>query len=812
MYTLEAIANITHGELIGSSSSIQSFIIDSRELLQTEGVCFVALSTERNNGHRYIPALIKSGVTAFLVNAADYNKEWKGAAFIVVKDTLKALQTLAAHHRQQFDIPVIGITGSNGKTIVKEWLYQTLKEMYVICRSPRSYNSQVGVPLSVLNMRSFHTLAIFEAGISKPGEMELLHQIIQPTIGVFTGLGSAHDEGFTHRTQKLTEKFKLFHQVKSLIVNSSGLNSIPLVTSVRESLTIGQSPGYDIYYRRIGDQLEINYRNEKSLVAFPLTDAASVSNASTVAAVLFSLGLKPSDVANSLKVLQPVALRLESRQGTNNTVIINDYYNSDLESLKIAIAYLAQQTRHARKIVIVSDLNETGLPSKDLYQQVAAITETGRVDKLIGIGHEISANASLFPEGSLFFESTEKFIAALPALTPQLEASVILLKGARSFGFEQISGVLQLKSHDTVLDINLNHLTSNINYYRRLVGPNVKLMCMVKAMGYGSGSPEVAARLQHAGVHYLAVAYADEGVELRNAGITLPVMVMSPEQGAFEDLIAYRLEPEIYSFRMLHEFAAHLSQSGITEPYPVHIKLDTGMHRLGFMANEVKQLCQVLRETPSLKVASVFSHLAASDDSLLDKFTHEQIAAFESSTNLLHQTLGYDFIRHICNSGGISRFPHAHFDMVRVGIGMYGIGVDEDEQQQLLNVGTLRTRISQIKTIAAGDTVGYGRRGQVSTPKTIAVIPIGYADGFSRSLGNGKHGVYIHGQFCPTIGSICMDMCMVDVTGIFCTEGDDVTIFSNATHIKKQAEVMGTIPYEVLTAVSSRVKRVYSYE
>ena len=812
MYTLEEIANITNGELIGPSHSAQSFIIDSRELLQAEGACFVALKTDRNNGHRYISSLIKTGVNCFIVNAVDYNKEWKGASFVVVEDTLKALQALAKHHRQQVDIPVIGITGSNGKTIVKEWLYQTLKELYIICRSPRSYNSQVGVPLSVLNLRSFHTLAIFEAGISKPGEMDVLNQIIQPTLGIFTGLGSAHDEGFTHRTQKLNEKFKLFHQAKTLVVNTSGMNSIPLVTSARETITIGQSPGNDLYYRKIGDQLEINYRNEKRLIAFPLSDAASISNAATVAGVLFSMGIKHDEVAKGLCELQPVALRLESRQGTNNTVIINDYYNSDLESLKIAVAYLAQQTRHPRKVVVVSDLSETGLPPEVLYQQVAAITATGKIDLLIGIGHAISANANLFPQGSLFFESTEKFISALPSLTQQIEASVILLKGARSFGFEHISSVLQLKSHDTVLEINLNHLASNINHYRRLAGPHVKLMCMVKAMGYGSGSPEVAARLQHAGVQYLAVAYADEGVELRNAGITLPVMVMSPEHGAFEDLIAYRLEPEIYSFRMLNDFVAHVSQSGITDPFPVHIKLDTGMHRLGFMPNEIKQLCQVLRQTPALKVASVFSHLAAADDPSFDKFTEEQIKAFELGTQQLREALGYDFIRHICNSGGIRRFPKAHFEMVRVGIGMYGIGVNEEEQQELLNVGSLRTRISQIKALPTGETVGYGRRGVVNAPKTIAVIPIGYADGFSRSLGNGKHGVYIHGQFCPTIGSICMDMCMVDVTGIFCTEGDEVTIFSNAAHILKQAEVMGTIPYEVLTAVSGRVKRVYSYE
>jgi len=812
MYTLEEIAEITGGTVKGPSGTIQSFIIDSRELLQTEEVCFIALKTERNNGHRYVSDLIKSGVKMFLVNETDYTEKWTGVSFVIVHDTLKAIQTLAIHHRKKFDIPVIGITGSNGKTIVKEWLYQSLKDVYVICRSPRSYNSQVGVPLSVLNLRPIHTLAIFEAGISKPGEMDVLNQIIQPTIGVFTSLGSAHDEGFTHRTQKLNEKFKLFENARTLVVNTGGLTSIPLVKSIKETFKIGQSPAYEINYRMVGDQLNLEYKNTKLTIPFSFTDAASVSNAATVAGVLFALGIKHEVVTKAIQQLQPVALRLESRQGTHNTIVINDYYNSDLDSLKIAVAYLSQQTRHTRKILIASDLIETGLSPDELYDAVSSITRTEKVDLFIGIGPVISSCAAKFPAHSLFYESTEKFIAALPSLMTQLASSVILLKGARSFGFEQISSILQLKSHDTVLDINLNHLTSNINYYRKLVGPDVKLMCMVKAMGYGSGSSEVAARLQHAGVHYLAVAYADEGVELRQAGITLPIMVMSPEQGAFDDLITHRLEPEIYSFKLLNDFVTHLIQSGVTEPYPVHIKIDTGMRRLGFMTHEIKQLCSTLLNNPSLKIASVFSHLAASDDSALDKFTVSQIEQFEIATQALQHSLGYAFIKHICNSAGITRFKQAHYDMVRVGIGMYGIGANEDEQTSLLHVGTLRSRISQIKTLQKGDTVGYGRRGEINDHSTIAIIPIGYADGFSRMLGNGKHGVYIHGQFCKTIGSICMDMCMVDITGLYCSEGDEVLIFSEASHIKKQAEVMGTIPYEVLTAVSGRVKRVYSYE
>lgn len=812
MYTTEEIAEITGGTVKGPSGIIQSFIIDSRELLQTADVCFIALKTERNNGHRYILDLIKSGVRSFLVNKAEVQEQWTGVSMVLVDDTLKAIQALAKHHRQKFDIPVIGITGSNGKTIVKEWLYQSLKEVYVICRSPRSYNSQVGVPLSVLNLRPMHTLAIFEAGISKPGEMEVLNQIIQPTVGVFTSLGSAHDEGFTHRTQKLNEKFKLFENARTLIVNTGGLTSIPLVKSVKETFKIGQSPAYEVNFRMMGDKLNIEHQNTKLSIPFAFTDAASASNAATVAGVLFALGIKHEAVTFALSQLQPVALRLESRQGTHNTIVINDYYNSDLDSLKIAVAYLSQQTRHPRKILIASDLIETGLSPNELYDAVSAITKTEKIDLFIGIGPVISSCADKFPNHSLFFESTEKFISALPSLMSQLASSVILLKGARSFGFEQISGILQLKSHDTVLDINLNHLTSNINYYRKLVGPDIKLMCMVKAMGYGSGSAEVAARLQHAGVHYLAVAYADEGVELRQAGITLPIMVMSPEQGAFDDLIAHRLEPEIYSFKLLNEFVSHLIQSGVTESYPVHIKIDTGMRRLGFMTQEIKQLCSTLQNNPTLKIASVFSHLAASDDPSLDKFTQTQIEQFETATNALQQSLGYPFMRHICNSAGITRFKHAHYEMVRVGIGMYGIGANEEEQHALLHVGTLRSRISQIKTLQKGDTVGYGRRGELKENSSIAIIPIGYADGFNRSLGNGKHGVYIHGQFCKTVGSICMDMCMVDITGLYCSEGDEVLIFSEASHIKKQAEVMGTIPYEVLTAVSGRVKRVYSYE
>ncbi|MBL7918890.1 MAG: bifunctional UDP-N-acetylmuramoyl-tripeptide:D-alanyl-D-alanine ligase/alanine racemase [Bacteroidia bacterium] len=815
MYSLQQIAEIGNAKFIGATNNkVSIFLNDSRALQSPVDTLFIALKTQRNDGHNYIPDLIEKGVSSFLIqeHAFDVSKfKNAGVSFVVSADPLKTMQTLAAYHRKQFSIPVIGITGSNGKTVVKEWLYQLLKSNFSICRSPKSYNSQIGVPLSVLNLNHSHTLAIFEAGISLPNEMDVLAEIISPTIGVFTSIGSAHDEGFDTREQKINEKLKLITTCDKKVIN--GLHKHQLTSqTLKNVLIVSEFDDADLRINFVNDTLELKGAAANYHYKIPFSDKASILNISTCVAVLMQMGFKENDIAQRLLSLQSVALRLEIKNGINNALIINDYYNSDLDSIKIALNYLAQQNRRVRKVVIVSDLEQSGISANSLYKQLAELFTQNKIDLVVGIGKEISNHKPLFKANSLFFADTQSFINQFKLINYQFSEASILLKGARSFGFENISRLLQLKSHDTVFEINLNKLINNVNYYRSLISSNVKLMCMVKAMGYGSGGAEIAKTLQHIGVNYLAVAYADEGVELRQSQVTLPIMVMSPEEDALEDIINYQLEPEIYSFKVLSAFVKKLDALGVTEPYPIHLKIDTGMHRLGFEEKDLEQLISELKNYPQLKVRSVFSHLAGTDNPALDEFTKEQIHIFEKVYSAIELTLNYSVLKHICNSGGITRFKDAHYDMVRLGIGMYGIGVQADEQSKLENVGSLITRISQIKKVDKEQTVGYNRNGKLDKDTAIATIPIGYADGFSRMLGNGKHGVYINGKFCKTVGNICMDMCMIDITGMDCKEGDEVIIFENAEQIHKMAEALNSISYEVLTNVSARVKRVYVQE
>ncbi|MBX3164089.1 MAG: bifunctional UDP-N-acetylmuramoyl-tripeptide:D-alanyl-D-alanine ligase/alanine racemase [Bacteroidetes bacterium] len=815
MYTSQQIAHITNSEFLGKRHyAVNYFLTDSRNLQAPHETLFVALKTARNNGHNYIEQLIESGVKSFLIQEHEFDvSKYKNAdvSFIVSKNSLKALQTLATHHREKFSIPVIGITGSNGKTVVKEWLYQLLKNDYVICRSPKSYNSQIGVPLSVLNLNASHTLAIFEAGVSQPNEMETLANIIKPSLGILTSIGSAHDEGFENEAQKISEKLLLFKTCNATILNGIAKNKIS-ENQISNPVFVSGFDDADLKFSFSNDTLSLKSKTQSFNFKIPFSDQASVSNAATCAAMLLHLGYDEKTIAQKLLSLQAIALRMEIKNGIHNSLLINDYYNSDLDSLKIALNYLQQQNRRAKKIVIVSDIEQSGISAKELYHQLANLFSQSGIDLIVGIGREISSFKPLFKAGSLFFNNTKHFISQFQLVNFQFSNSTILLKGARSFGFEDISRLLQQKSHDTVFEINLNKLTNNVNYYRSLISSDVKLMCMVKAMGYGSGSVEIAKTLQHIGVNYLAVAYADEGVELRQAQIHLPVMVMNPEEDALEDIINYRLEPEIYNFKMLHSFVNRLDTLGITEPFPVHIKIDTGMHRLGFEENEFEKLVSELKKFPQLKVQSIFSHLAGSDNPDLDDFTNEQIRIFEKAFLLIEKTLGYTVIKHICNSAGISRLKNAHYNMVRLGIGMYGIGVNSAEQAKLENVGVLKTRISQIKHVHKNDTVSYNRSGKIEKETSVATLPIGYADGFSRALGNGKHGVYIKGKFCKILGTVCMDMCMVDITNVDCNEGDEVIIFENAVQLSEIAQALNTITYEVLTNVSGRVKRVYVQE
>lgn len=813
MYTLSHIAHLVKGSLHGIAEMPYShFATDSRQIVNTEEVLFFALVSERNDAHHYIDELIEKGVKAFVVSNKEYIRN--KASFVLVEDTLKALQDLAAYHRSQFNIPVIGITGSNGKTIVKEWLYQLLKEDKVICRSPKSYNSQLGVPLSVLNLTKDHQLAIFEAGISQLGEMQRLQHIIKPTIGILTSLGQAHDEGFKNREQKLAEKWKLFAGTERVIVNKYDDPTLAFSENMCITVGSGNDCTYKLYYV-LGKQtstIEMTYATKKETFNVPFVDKASVLNCATCIATLLYLGYTHNVIQKRLENLQSIALRLEVKNAVNNSIIINDFYNSDLDSIRIALSFLNQQHRREKKVVIVSDIDQSGRKEEVLYSELANMLKQNNVDKLIGIGRGILKNKILFPENSLFYEDVNALLADERKLKEQLHNSSILLKGAHRFDFEQISRSLQLKSHDTILEIDLNKLTHNVNHYRSLIGKQTQLMCMVKAMGYGSGSSEIAKTLQHIGVNYLAVAYADEGVEIREAAITLPIMVMSPERDSFEDIITYNLEPEIYSFKLLEEFIQALDKMGVQEAFPVHLKIDTGMKRLGFEPEDLDQLCDVLKRTRQIRVKSIFSHLVGSDNKDLDKFTWLQVEQFKTASEKIEKAVGYITIKHICNTGGISRFKNAHFNMVRLGIGMYGFGVDEQENMQLQNVNTLRTRISQIKSVKAHETIGYNRNGVAQQNMRIATIPIGYADGFHRSLGNGNHGVWIHDKFCRTIGNICMDMCMVDITSVNCKEGDEVIVFETSAQVIQMAQAMNSIPYEVLTGISSRVKRIYTQE
>jgi len=648
-------------------------------------------------------------------------------------------------------------------------------------------------------------------------EEQVLEKVIKPQIGVLTSLGNAHDEGFSDIEHKLNEKLKLFIHCETVIINALAIPN-EAHCLLPKALLIAKEPGAFLQVEQIvskGIQTSITakYNNQSISCIIPFTDTASIHNALTCWAVLLHLGINSNEIQKRLLALQPVAMRLELKLGSNNCVLINDFYNSDINALEIALHHQKQQHRGGKKVVVLSDIEQSGKTSKELYESVAKLIRQFNIDVFVGIGHEISSQRQLFHVDSFFFETTNAFINESKTNSRlQFKDAIILLKGARKYEFEGISKLYQQKSHDTVLEINLNKLIHNINFYRSQIDKTTKLMCMVKATGYGSGSAEIAFTLQHHHIDYLAVAYADEGVELRKAGIHLPIMVMNPEESSYNDMIDYRLEPELFSFKVANEFLQALQLKAISEPYPVHIKIDTGMHRLGFEEQQIDDLCNFLKKETELKVKSIFSHLVASDDKAFDDFTNQQIKFFDSLSRKIEQAVGYSAIKHICNSGAITRFKNAHYNMVRLGIGMYGIGFNDIEKQNLENISALKTRISQLKHVMPGDTVGYSRKGVIRESKVIATIPIGYADGFSRRLGNATFSVMINHHLCPTVGNICMDMCMVDVTGVACKEGDEVIVFENNEQLMKLSESMETIPYEVLTNISSRVKRVYVQE
>ncbi len=826
MFKLSEIVDIVNGELIrktGNNPEITDILVDSRRLITPDHCIFFALPGRHRSGNDYIPELYHKGIRTFVVASNNLKlEEFPEASFILVKNTLAALQALAAAHRKKFDIPVIGITGSNGKTIVKEWLFQLLSAQHKVVRSPKSYNSQIGVPLSVWQMEPGHELAIFEAGISMPDEMEKLQAVIRPRIGIFTNIGEAHSENFISINQKVGEKLKLFTKVETLVYCSdhAAVQQVLIRSQILETVTAftwSRKQAADLQITAVmksrpgHTQISGKYKGELLDIEIPFVDEASIENAIHCWATLLLMGVATDIIKSRMAILQPIAMRLEMKAGINHCTIINDSYNSDINSLSIAIDFLNQQSQHKKRTIILSDILQSGKDADELYSEIATILKQKNIGRVIGIGPAISRQAEAFEMEKSFYPSTEAFLQKFSFTSFSNET--ILLKGARVFEFEQISKALQQKTHETVLEINLNAMVNNLNYFRSKISPITKIMAMVKAFSYGSGSFEIANLLQFHRVDYLAVAYADEGVELRKAGIILPIMVMNPEEHSFDVMIQHNLEPEIYNFRILGALERAIKKNILpsNKPVKIHIKLETGMHRLGFEEADLDKLEQRLVNNKRLYVQSVFSHLAASDDPGSDDFTHGQIEEFRSMCDRLCSAINRPVIRHMMNSAGITRFPDAHFDMVRLGISLYGVASNPEDEERLQNVSTLRSTISQIKKVAAGQRVGYGSV-TIDTDKDIAVVPVGYADGLDRRLGHGRGYLLINGDRAPIIGNICMDMCMVDVTGIKAREGDNVIIFGNDRPVTSLAADLDTIPYEVMTSLSGRVKRVYYQE
>ena len=813
------IATIVKGKLTGPPGLLVNDIItDTRQLSFAEGLLFFALRGKNHDGHNFIDNLYKKGIRIFVVERLPDNSDsYNGAAFIVTRSTVEALQLLASYKRKTFKSPVIGVTGSTGKTVVKEWLADILGLTTSVIRSPKSYNSQIGVPLSVWKLDDKYKLGIFEAGISQPGEMDKLQKVIDPDFGVITNIGDAHRENFRDDKTKAEEKLKLFinsslivycrdydiiHQ--SILMNEV-FNSKKLVdwscenNSAKAFVKKSSVPGGHT-------RVQIRFDGNTNTFEIPFSDRASVENAITVAVLCLALGTKPDIISRGIAGLVSVAMRMEMKSGINNCQLIEDYYNSDPGSLGMALEYLKSQ-KGRETALILSDFVQSGRDEKDLYGEVARLVKKTGIKKFIGIGSALVRNSSQFEKGSLFFYTTDEFINNLNSLDFRNE--IILIKGARIFEFEKIGKLLEQQIHQTVLEVNLDAISHNLNEFRRLLNQGTRIMAMVKAFAYGAGPAEISALLEYHRVSYLAVAYPDEGVELRNSGVTLPVMVMNPDPAASELLIKYSLEPEIYSLLSFEQFTAVAYRHGLIN-YPVHIKIDTGMHRLGFMPEDVDSLAKRIKSRDCVRVVSVFSHLSASEDPSLDNFSHHQVKVFLKAVQQIHDAVGYDFLRHILNSSGIARFPEYQFEMVRPGIGMYGVG--HFEGLALKTAGRFKTRISQIKKIREGEPVGYGCADVSENERIIAILPVGYADGLNRKLGNRKGNMFIKGKKVSIIGNICMDMCMVDVTGLNAEPGDEAEIFGEQISIEEIAEICQTIPYEILTSIPRRVKRVFFRE
>lgn len=821
-YSIEKVTTLIGARRYGDKAANIGFLLtDSRSLCFPEETLFFALKSGRRNGHDFIPDLYRRGVRNFVVDELpqDYASTYAGSNFLKVISPLEALQRLAERHRDEFNIPIVGVTGSNGKTIVKEWLYQLLSPSLSVTRSPRSYNSQIGVPLSVWLLGEQSQVGVFEAGISQPGEMQALRNIIQPTIGVITNIGSAHQENFPSVEAKVDEKLDLFRDAH-VIVYPGDSKEIACRVGERQfkgerlwwSVADASAPLYIKNVEKGETSTTVTYIYNKvggeCQYTLPFIDEASVENSITCCAVCLSLGLSAADIAGRMPKLETVAMRLEVKQGQHGCTLINDSYNSDINSLDIALDFISRRPDHKgrRRTLILSDILQSGMTRDQLYAEVSELCVKRGVEKFIGVGPDLMAEADRIGVGEkYFFPDSQTFIKS-PVFST-LRDEVILIKGARAFGFDGISELLEQKVHETILEVNLQAVVDNLNYYRSYMKPETKLVCMVKANAYGSGAVEVAKTLQDHRVDYLAVAVADEGVTLRKNGITSNIMIMNPEMTAFKTMFDYDLEPEVYSFRLLDALVKAARREGITG-YPVHIKLDTGMHRLGFNPKtDIDELIHRLQSQNAIIPRSVFSHFVGSDSDDFDNFSKMQFDLFDEASSKLQAAFPHKILRHICNSAGIEHFPERQLDMCRLGLGLYGI--DSRDNHILNNVSTLKTTILQLRDVPKEETVGYSRKGHLTRDSRIAAIPIGYADGLNRHLGRGNCYCLVNGQKAPYVGNICMDVAMIDVTGIPCKEGDTVEIFGDHLPVTVLSDVLDTIPYEVLTSVSDRVKRVY---
>lgn len=800
------LSGLTGGKILQQfrDRPVTTLLTDSRKALVSEGALFFAIGGIHHDGHQFVAPLYEAGVRQFIVEKpltlpADAN-------ILLVPSSLAALQNIASAHRKETDVPVIAITGSNGKTIVKEWLYQLLSPEFRIAKNPASYNSQLGVPLSVWQLQAHHTMGIFEAGISTVGEMARLQEILRPTVGVFTNIGPAHDEGFRDSGEKIREKLKLFldstvviyckdHRDIDEAIHEAGINGFSWGTQDDATVRIAKAEtGYKIFTK--GRSFDVQ---------LPFSDHASVENCFHCLSVLLYFGVAPEEIQTRITTLRAIPMRLEIKEGINQCQIIDDTYNNDLAGLQISLDFLAQQRQKHKKRLILSDILQSGLSETALIGRITSLLSAAHIDHFIGIGPVLFAHQNAFPQGAVFYRSTDAFLSGFDFSTLQNEA--ILVKGARVFSFEKIVNQIQRKVHGTVMEIDLGALVHNLHYFKSRLRPDTRIMAMVKAFAYGSGSIEIANVLQYHRIDYLGVAYADEGVELRKNNINLPIMVMNPSEEGFEALFRYKLEPEVYNFRILESLCHFLDD----RPCSIHIKIDTGMRRLGFDADQTEALIAFLKAHPNLQVASIFSHMAGADEAVHDPFSRTQAERFNSIANAISQHLPARPLYHLLNSSGILRLPEFQFDMVRLGIGLYGIDPTEGNYG-LKPVATLKTVISQIKHVAPGESVGYGRKGKADKPLTIATIAIGYADGFSRAFSQGVGKVKINGQAAPVIGNVCMDMTMVDITGIPAREGDEAVIFGKDLPIQSLAKSIHSIPYEILTNTSERVKRVFTAE